>query len=96
MYPLNTLALGLAVVAVVDTASAATTRFAVIGDYGQSSNTQVVANRLLGSNPDFICTVGDNTYNTSATTANWDGAVGQYYAPYIQLPAGSAYAGSWM
>jgi hypothetical protein len=87
----HTRAFGLAALVVAQAASAATTRFAVIGDYGQSSNTQIVANRLLGTNPDFICTVGDNTYNTAATTANWDGAVGQYYAPYIKLPSNSAH-----
>jgi len=73
-------------------AGAATVRFAVIGDYGQSSNTATVSARVMASNPDFICTVGDNTYDTSATTANWDSAVGQYYAPYIKLPSSSAYA----
>jgi len=43
----HTRAFGLAALVVAQAASAATTRFAVIGDYGQSSNTQVVANRLL-------------------------------------------------
>jgi hypothetical protein len=76
----------------VQIASAATVRFAVIGDYGQSSNTVAVAAGILAANPDLICTTGDNTYNTSVSTANWDGAVGQYFAPFILLPANSAYA----
>jgi len=70
---------------------AETIRFAVIGDYGQSSNTATVAARMLAAAPSFICTTGDNTYNTSVSTANWDGAVGQYFAPFILLPADSAY-----
>jgi len=73
-------------------AQADTIRFAVIGDYGQSSNTATVASRILAAAPDFICTTGDNTYNTTVSTANWDGAVGQYFAPFIALPAASAYA----
>jgi len=73
-------------------AGAAVTQFAVIGDYGQSSNTATVAARVKASNPDFICTVGDNTYSTTVSTANWDSAVGQYYAPYMKLPSSSAYA----
>lgn len=85
-------AAGCAVVALAVSAQAQQTRFAVLGDYGQSSNTQAVANRILSLNPDFIATTGDNTYSTSNTTANWDSAVGQYFPSYIQLPAGSAYA----
>lgn len=73
-------------------AQAAPVRFAVVGDYGQTSNSLAVANRINALAPDFMATVGDNTYNTSPTTANWDGAVGQYYKSYIKLPAASAFA----
>jgi tartrate-resistant acid phosphatase type 5 len=66
-------------------------RFAAFGDYGQSSNTQSVATRVLAMTPDFICTTGDNTYSTTVSVSNWDNAVGQYYRSYIQLPAASAH-----
>lgn len=66
-------------------------RFAAFGDYGQTSNSQTVATRVLAMNPDFICTTGDNTYSTSTAISNYDGAVGQYYRTYIQLPAASAH-----
>lgn len=70
------------------------TRFAVLGDFGQSSNSQLVANRINAMAPDFVATTGDNTYSTSTNAiSNYDSAVGQYYRSYIQLPAGSAYAG---
>lgn len=81
----------LAFCAAASPAPAQTIRFAVFGDYGQSSNTLAVSNRVRAMTPDFICTTGDNTYSTSPTTANWDSAVGQYYYPFIQLPAASAF-----
>ena len=74
------------------TSQAQQIRFAAFGDYGQTANTQTVANRVISMNPDFIVTVGDNTYNTSNTTANWDGAIGQYYRSFIKYPAGSTSA----
>jgi predicted MPP superfamily phosphohydrolase len=72
-------------------------RFAVIGDYGvDNANQAAVATRVLNFAPDFITTTGDNTYfvgaNDAAKFANWDRTQGKYYAPYIKLPAGSAYA----
>lgn len=72
-------------------AQAQTIRFAAFGDYGQSSNTQTVATRVLAFAPDFICTTGDNTYSTTNNITNWDNAVGQYYRSYILLPSNSAY-----
>jgi hypothetical protein len=75
-------------------ASAATTTFAVVGDYGNTTNATTVANRLKTFNPDFVATVGDNTYSTSNNTANWDAAIGSRYGSYIKYPTGSnsAYA----
>ncbi len=74
-------------------ANAQTVRFAAFGDYGQTANTQTVATRVLAMAPDFICTTGDNTYNTTNNTANWDGAIGQYYHSYMQLIPASAWFG---
>ncbi|MFZ4576744.1 MAG: metallophosphoesterase family protein, partial [Phycisphaerales bacterium] len=82
----------LALACVHGIAQAQTVRFAAFGDYGQSSNSQAVATRVLATNPDFIVTTGDNTYSTSNNTTNWDNAVGQYYHSYIQYPAGSTSA----
>jgi tartrate-resistant acid phosphatase type 5 len=61
----------------------ASTRFAVIGDYGtDDANEAAVAAMVKSWNPDFILTVGDNNY--------WDGAaatidqnIGKYYQEFI-------------
>lgn len=81
-----------AAAALAGAAHAQQVRFAAFGDYGQTANSQAVATRVLSLNPDFIVTVGDNTYSTANTTANWDGAIGQYYHNYIKYPAGSTSA----
>lgn len=87
-------ALSLAVSATVANAQ---TRFAVVGDYGvDNANELAVANAIKAANPSFIATTGDNTYFVGTTAAadfaNWDKTQGKYYAPYIKLPTGSAYA----
>jgi VCBS repeat-containing protein len=55
--------------------------FAVIGDYGvNNSNELAVANLVKSLNPEFIVTVGDNTYGSVNTP---DTAIGKYYSDYI-------------
>lgn len=89
---MNTLSAIIAAGAIATSASAQPIRFAVIGDYGvDNANQAAVANQLRNFNPQFITTTGDNTY-FSGSFANWDRTQGKYYAPYIKLPAGSAYS----
>lgn len=72
-----------------------TLRIAVIGDYGvDNSNELAVATRVLASAPDLITTVGDNNYFLGGGFSDWDRTQGKYYAPYIKLPASSAYLAS--
>lgn len=67
-------------------------RFAVIGDYGvDNAAQQSVATRLASFSPEFITTVGDNTYFTGSL-ADWDRTQGKYYGNFIKYPAGSASA----
>ncbi len=55
--------------------------FAVIGDYGVNNGYELaVANLVKSLNPDFIVTVGDNTYGSQTTP---DKAIGKYYSDYI-------------
>jgi len=70
------------------------TRFAVIGDFGNTGpSEQAVANLVHSWNPDFIATVGDNNYDTgSASTI--DANIGQYYHDYIYPYLGSYGSGS--
>jgi predicted outer membrane repeat protein len=69
----------------------ATTRFAMIGDYGAGSTAeQKVATRVNSWSPDFVVTVGDNNYGTP----NYDAHVGQYYHNYIYPYTGSYGAGA--
>ncbi len=70
----------------------ASIRFAAVGDFWNEANTQSVANLVASWNPDFVITVGDNTYTVSATTAAWDNEVGQFYGQFIKYPAGSTSA----
>ncbi|MBI5839220.1 MAG: S-layer homology domain-containing protein [Chloroflexi bacterium] len=73
--------------------SPASIRFAVIGDYGSSSQAEEdVANLVKSWNPDFIVTVGDNNYNTGSA-AQIDANIGQYYHEYIYPYAGGYGAG---
>ena len=64
-------------------------RFAAVGDFNVSGNSQRVADLIAGWNPDFVITVGDNNYTNREATADWDNAVGQYYHRYIKYPQGS-------
>ncbi len=64
-------------------AQAGTTTFAVIGDYGNASQSEADVAVLVKSwNPDFIVTVGDNNYPNGATSSI-DENIGQYYHEYI-------------
>jgi hypothetical protein len=56
-----------------------TVRFAVIGDYGESSGTAKVAQLIDNLNVDFILTVGDNVYGSET----FDQGVGKYFSSYI-------------
>ena len=69
-------------------------RFAVIGDYGDSSPAeQDVANLVKSWNPDFIITVGDNNYPLGAAETI-DQNIGQYYHEFIYPYTGSFGAGA--
>jgi tartrate-resistant acid phosphatase type 5 len=63
-------------------AFSADTRFAIIGDYGtDNAPARMVANLVISNlQPAFIVTLGDNNYGTAA---DYDDAVGKYYAGYI-------------
>lgn len=69
-------------------------RFAVIGDYGLAGEAeQAVADLVLGWEPDFIITTGDNNYpNGAAETI--DANIGQYYHGYIAPYQGAYGEGS--
>jgi tartrate-resistant acid phosphatase type 5 len=67
--------------------------FAVIGDYGKSSQPELdVANLVKNWKPDLILTVGDNNYEYGeASTIDLN--IGQYYHNYISPYIGSYGAG---
>ncbi|HET7144986.1 MAG TPA: metallophosphoesterase, partial [Anaerolineales bacterium] len=68
--------------------------FAVIGDYGESSQAELdVANLVKGWNPDFIVTLGDNNYPNGAPDTI-DENIGQYYHEYIFPYRGTYGAGA--
>lgn len=68
--------------------------FAVIGDYGDSSQAELdVANLVKGWNPDFIVTLGDNNYPNGAPDTI-DENIGQYYHEYIFPYRGTYGAGA--
>jgi tartrate-resistant acid phosphatase type 5 len=68
-------------------------RFAVIGDYGNSSTRELlVANLVTSLNPEFIVTTGDNNYGN--TSASYDINIGQYYHSFIAPYAGAYGAGA--
>jgi hypothetical protein len=58
-----------------------TTRFAVIGDFGDDLNEHEgkVAALVHSWNPEFIITTGDNRYGT----INYDSVVGRYYCEFL-------------
>ncbi|MCW3125627.1 MAG: phoA [Bacteroidetes bacterium] len=67
-----------------DTSSIVT--FAIIGDYGSGDTNELhVANMVDGWNPEFIITVGDNSYDDDSGD-NLDINVGRYYGKYIYNP----------
>src|SRR5689334_12001477 len=60
-----------------------TTRFAVIGDYGNaSSEEQEVADLVRGFEPNFVITTGDNNYPAGGADTI-DDNIGQYFARFI-------------
>lgn len=64
---------------------AARTTFAVIGDYG-SDNAEAtrVAEMVRGWNPEFVITVGDNTYgDPGINVAEWERRIGENYGQFI-------------
>ena len=72
--------------------------FAVIGDYGDDDDdTRQVADMIIGWNPEFIITVGDNDYSDGAYAGTFEGldlGVGQYFADFIGDYKGEYGAGS--
>ena len=68
----------------------AATHFAVIGDFGNNSAGEAdVAARVKTWNPDYVVTVGDNSY-PSGLASELDPNIGQYYHEFIKYPAGSS------
>ncbi|NJD58071.1 MAG: hypothetical protein FIA98_01570, partial [Anaerolineae bacterium] len=68
--------------------------FAVIGDYGTGHRDEgKVADLVLGWQPDFIITVGDNNYPDGAADT-LDQNVGQFFHAYIYPYTGSYGAGA--
>ena len=69
-------------------------KFAVIGDFGKAGdNESDVANLVIGWDPDFIVTVGDNNY-PDGEASTIDENIGQYYHAYIYPYTGSYGSGS--
>ena len=69
------------------------TRFAIIGDYGTDDAPARAVASLVITNfaPEFIVTLGDNNYGTAA---DFDDAVGKYFARYIGNYSGAHGPGS--
>ncbi len=75
-------------------AGGASTRFAVIGDYGFAGQPEEdVADLVKGWNPDVIVTTGDNNYPDGAA-ATIDANIGQYYHDFIYNYQGTYGPGS--
>ena len=71
-----------------------TTRFAVIGDYGQAGpNAAAVAALVKRQQPEFVITTGDNNY-TYGEAKTIDPNIGQYYSDFICPYVGRYGAGS--
>ena len=80
-------------------AAAEMIRYAVVGDFGDASlNEENVADLIARWNPDFILTMGDDSYgNTSPISpavSTIDLNIGQYYHHYIGAYNGGYGAGS--
>jgi tartrate-resistant acid phosphatase type 5 len=72
-----------------ETPAPAQVQFGVIGDFGSGDQPEAdVARLVLGWNPDFIITVGDNNY-PSGSKATIDANIGQFYHTFIQPYNGS-------
>ena len=70
------------------------TRFAVIGDFGNSGQAEMdVANLVKSWEPDFIITTGDNNY-PRGSMLTIDNNIGQYYHEYIGNYTGKYGSGS--
>lgn len=73
----------------------ASTRFAVIGDFGNDTQPEADVAALVKSwNPDSILTVGDNSYQTASPFSLLDKNVGKYYHEFIYNYPGIYGAGS--
>lgn len=69
------------------------TEFAVIGDYGKSSTSELNVSNLVKSwNPDYVITLGDNNYDLGAASTI-DLNIGQYYHEFIYPYTGGYGAG---
>lgn len=65
--------------------------FAVVGDFGINNTDEgAVANMIRSWRPQFIVTVGDNWYGTTATPQDIDLKVGKYYHDFL-YPYGGTY-----
>ena len=67
-------------------------RFAAIGDYGDGSADEASVAALVDSkNPEFIVTVGDNSYGSNDIDVN----IGQFYSDYIGNYTGYLWFGQY-
>ncbi len=58
--------------------------FASIGDYGSDDTHELaVANLVSGADPEFVITMGDNSYPNASTEMLIDSNIGKYYSKYI-------------
>ncbi|MDZ4764073.1 MAG: metallophosphoesterase [Chloroflexota bacterium] len=81
--PIIALICGFILAVSVAAAPESSIRFAVIGDYGKASTSAAaVADMVIGWNPDFIITTGDNNYDYGEA-ATIDANIGQYYHAFI-------------
>lgn len=70
------------------------TRFVLLGDFGfDNADELAVANLVDAWKPDFIVTLGDNSY-PSSTPITIDETIGKYYASYISPYSGKYGPGS--
>lgn len=81
MYASGPVAAALSItLALFSTEAIGQSRFAVIGDYGDSEAAGQVADLIARNNADFIVTVGDNCYETTPIAQQ----VGSNYGAYVQ------------
>lgn len=78
----------------LDAADDPSFRFAVVGDFGTGSDTEVaVENRIVGARPRLLMTVGDNAYGTGSD-AELDARVFPQYADLLDHVAINAALGN--